>query len=375
MVVVLTTSIIALIIAYFHKMIKIKPLFLSLFALAFVLLTFLQAIHYNYGADYMGYYAYYQSYQGKSLSELKNLYALGSGAFKDIGWVVLNRLMPGEHGFFLLVIFISIIENLIYFKFITTYIEQEHWWKALAIYLFMTSYYVLNFSALRQGLTVSLCVLCVMLSSRGRLKASLILAAFTITIHMSAIVIIPVLFLSRLRLKNGKKYGIIIFISAIVLFFGNALVGNIFDLVIDKIPILGSHYGHYTEDIATDNSLGFGFVLHSVMYLVMIYHVITRFDEYNHEQKVIILLTCISFCIIPFQLRISGLISRIGYYFSVFQIVSVPMVYSKIHNPLVRYAVWFIYIFMMLYGYYNFFFVTQWSSESFSEFHTIFSVL
>lgn len=377
MVIVLITSIIALILVYFQKHVCFKQSKITLLGLAFTLITILQAIHYNYGSDYINYYNNYLLYkESSSVSQLLFLKSIGSGAFKDMGWVLINWLMPEPNGFFLLIIIISIIENIIYYKLIKAYTDKRHWWKSLAIYLFVTSYYVLNYSAIRQGFAVSLCILSIMLVLDDRIMSSLAVAVFAVTIHSSALVMIPFIVTSKLPLKNGCKYGTTILFISVVLFLGNTIVWGIFEHIIDLIPFLGNHYAHYVEDIpVTEKSLGLGFVLHSVMYMVLIYHVIVRFNEYSHNQRVVILLTCISYCIIPFQLTISGLVSRIGTYFSVFQIVAVPMVYSKIKDSMLRLGVGFIYVFMMLHGYYRFFFVTQWSSESFAEFQTIFSVL
>lgn len=376
MVIIISASLFSMFLAYLNKYVKIKQSKITVFGLVFILLTILQVIHYDFGTDYMGYYNDYMLYNGRSINYLKYLYYAGSGAFKDIGWVAINWIMPGENGFYLLVGIISIIQNAIYYKFITTYLDSRKWWEALGIYLFMTSYYVLNFSAIRQGFAVSLCVLSIMLVSKDKMKLSIIVAVIAATIHVSALVILPFIIMSKLPLKNGRKYGVIILVITAVLFLGNTLARNLFDRLIGMIPILERNYGHYVTDIQTSESfLGFGFLLNSVMYLILLFHVVMRFEEYNHSEKVIILLTCISFCILPFQMRITGLVSRVGTYFSVFQIAAVPLVYSKIKDRIIKMGAAFIYIFMMLYEYYEFFFVTKWSAEGFATFHTIFSVL
>ena len=111
------------------------------------------------------------------------------------------------------------------------------------------------------------------------------------------------------------------------------------------------------------------------MFIVLIYFVIVRFEELKFEQKLFVLLSCIDLCIIPFQVSLSGMMSRIEYYFLAFQVIAVPAVYTRLKNNAIRLGVSAIYVFYLLFGYYNFFFVTEWSAESYEHFHTIFDVI
>lgn len=373
MVVVISVSILAVMLTYLSSYSKRyqRPLF----ALAFFLVTILQVIHYDYGTDYMGYLADHMLYN-KSWKRLFYLRRIGHGAFKDMGWVLLQRCFPGEYGFFLFVGIISIIQNYIYYVLIKDYVVLKDRWKAMSIYLFTTNYYVLNFSGLRQGFAVALCVWSMLLASKDKLWRAIAVTLLAASIHVSASVFLPILLLSKLKLNHGRLYAAFFSFVAVALYLSTTLLGGIYTKIMGFFPLLSRNYGHYIETMsATGDSLGFGFLLNSIMYIIMIYFIYNRFEEFTKEQKIFLLLISVSFWLIPFSTQISGIISRLSTYFTVFEIAAVPLVYSKIRNNLIRKSVGFIYTFMMLFGYYNFFFISEWSSESYAAFKTIFSVI
>lgn len=373
MAVVILASILAVVLTYLSSRSKCHRR--SLFVLAFFLVTMLQAIHYDYGTDYMGYLSDHMLYS-KRWEELCYLYQVGHGAFKDIGWVFIQILFPGKYAFFLFVGMISIIQNYIYYVLIRDYVTPSNRWKAMAIYLFMTKYYVLNFSGLRQGFAVALCIGAMLLALKKKVWLALVIALLAISIHVSSIVFLPFIFLSKLNFNRGRLYAAIFSVAAVALYLSAALLDTIYTKIMGLFPLLGRNYGRYTVLMsATDDSLGLGFLMNSIMYIIMIYFIYKRFGEFTKEQKMFVMLVCIPFLLIPFSLHLSGIISRLNTYFAVFEIVTVPLVYSKIRNKVVRIGAGAVYTFMMMYAYYSFFFITEWSSESYATFKTILSAI
>lgn len=373
MVVVISVSILAVILTYFSSCSKYYQQLL--FAAAFFLVTILQVIHYDYGTDYMGYFTDHMFYS-RNWKELLYLRQIGHGAFKDMGWVLIARLFPGRYGFFLLVGIVSIIQNYIYYKLIKDYVIRKDRWKAMAIYLFTTNLYVINFSGIRQGFAVALCVWAILLASKDKLWFAVAITLLATGIHVSALVFLPFLFLSKLDLKRGRLYAVTFFVVAMALYLSTTLLGGIYAKIMGFFPLLSRNYGHYIKTMSsTGEPLGFGFLLNSVMYIIIIYFIYKKFEEFTKEQRIFLLLIGVSFWLIPFSTHISGIISRLSTYFTVFEIVAVPLVYSKIRNNVVRMGVGIIFAFMMMFSYYKFFFVSQWSSESYATFKTIFSAI
>ena len=372
MVIVFIVSIISVLFAYlsgrdnYYSKTKLQ--------LSFWGITLLQMIHYDYGHDYMGYYEDHLIYSAE-WDELLYLRGIKHGAFKDMGWVIINKLLPGEIGFYILVAIISVVQSYIIYVFIRDFVEKRQRWKALAIYLFTTSLYVMSFSAMRQALAVSLCVLSFMYATKEKYIQSVIVVLFAFSIHSSAIVMIPFLLLPRLKMRQGKLYALIIIVGAFVLYIGTPLVLHIYARFMNVFPILSRNYAGYIDSMgAVDGRVGLGWLLNSIVYFVIIWFIYHRFGEFTKGQQTMLLLVCVSFCLVPFSLYVSGIISRLETYFSIFEVAVIPLVYPKIRDKLVRSGVSIIYIFMMLYSYYNFFFVTKWSAESYSTFKTVFSV-
>lgn len=372
MIIVFICSLLSIIIAYLSSYKgKVTE---QLFKLSFFPITLLQMIHYDYGSDYMGYLDDHLTYYHKSFKEFLYLHSIESGSFKDMGWAVIGHFFPGKTGFFILVALLSLVQNIIYYKLIKEYVEPRLRWRALAIYLLGTSYYVLNFSSLRQGFVVAIAVYAIMLSCKDKIKYAIVLVLLAATIHGSVIVMLPFLFLSKFKLKDGKFLGNIIVCATFILFISKPIVSRFYTAIMKYVPILERRYRNYAISMkATDSSVGIGFFLNLVMYLIILYFIYRKFTEFPKEYRIFMLLAVVSLTVVPFQLNITGLMSRIGTYFAVFEIIVVPTLYSRIKDKYIRLGVHSIYIFMKLYAYYSFFFLTEWSAKSYRNFHTIFS--
>lgn len=282
MVTTISVSIIAVILAYISS--KPKYGLSILFKFAFIMVTLLQVIHYDFGSDYMQYYNQHFLYTG-TIKEFMRFSKMGYGAYRSIGWAVLNRLFPGKIGFFLIVALISIIENYIFYKLINQYSERKNWWKSFSIYIFMTNLYVINFSALRQGLSVALAVLAMMMVGKKKPMPAVVILIIAILFHSSAIVMIPFVLFSFISLGNGKKYAIIISVVSLLFFVSNTLVGDTFARLVQSIPYIGSQYGIYYENAQISGSLGVGFALRLVMFIIFLYFILQRYEEFSQEHK------------------------------------------------------------------------------------------
>ena len=123
----------------------------------FILLTILACIHYDYGNDYMKYYELAKSFDNMPF----DLMAIMEGEyFRDPGWVIINVLFNYVGGFFTLVAVLSIFQGAVFYRFIKGNVDKKWWWMGMYIYAICTSFYVLNFSMLRQGLAVAIFLAC-----------------------------------------------------------------------------------------------------------------------------------------------------------------------------------------------------------------------
>ena len=152
MIVVLIVSLVAMILTFLDS----RKILDGGMAWSFVLLTVLAAIHYEFGNDYKDYMLLYQSHMSPGV----NLKLIFSGnVYKDYGWAFLEYIFKDIGGFFTLVAVLSVVQNIIYFRFIKEYVMRPWWPLSIFIYLFVTNYYLINMSMLRQGFTVALGIL------------------------------------------------------------------------------------------------------------------------------------------------------------------------------------------------------------------------
>ena len=341
-----------------------------LFELGFCLLALIACIHYNYGTDYPNYYYLFNhDYNYSSFASVL------ANTEKEPGWAFINWILPKPYGFFILVALVSIIENYVFFKLIKLHIPTKLLWAATGLYVGITSFYLLNFSMLRQGVAIAIVVYSAICLDKRKWIQSVILVTIASTIHLSALVFVPFMLLFILPLKNGKPIVISVIVATIMLFLVQGLAGDLFASFAETDWSL-AQYSLYQERIAADNaSVGLGFLFNSVKYVVFFYFLLFKFDDFSHGEKVFLVLSCIPFCLVPFQLEVSGLVGRIGIYFSSFQIITIPITYSRIKSPFYKTAVIFLLLVMTFNAYYNFF-MNSWATERYNiPFRTIFEVI
>ena len=147
MYIVITCSLIAILLTYLDS----RKIINGGMKWGFILVTLLAVIHYDYGNDYMAYYNLYK--QIESFASLGDL--ISSDFYRDAGWSVVNYLFRYLGGFFSLVAVISIFQGVVFYKSINRFLPRHLWAFGIFIYLVTTSFYLLNFSMLRQGFVIA----------------------------------------------------------------------------------------------------------------------------------------------------------------------------------------------------------------------------
>lgn len=362
---VLFVSLIALLLTYLEQKNTLKY---GMF-LGFSLLFLIAAIRYNYGNDYVGYYDIYRDIVSYPLS-INDI--LNRGYRYEPGWILLNYLSKPIGGFFALSAFVALIENLVYYRFIKKYVPIDYWVLAVFIYVFSSNFYLLNMSMLRQGLAISLFVWSFDYIKDHRLIIALLVSFLAWSIHRSAIVLFPFVLLPYVMKKQALAPVFAVIIGALFILFilANNVTEGVYNSVLQYVD-MQDYSDYYGEDQQSVN-YGIGFIINLIPFLLLLYYLL-KGKVSAVWQRILVVLASVSTLIIPFG-EIVPMIGRIGMYFSAFSIAAMPIVFKWIPRRNLAYITLFLYVFMTLYGYWNFFHSDVWT-RSYKEYHTIFEIL
>lgn len=245
--------ILSLVIAYFYELTR-KKIFTNL--LLFILFIFC-GLRYKVGNDY-------ESYQNI-------FYAIKSGFESYV-----------EPGFYLLNIIFSKTNNGFYYVFgIVSFVTIYLYLRALikfrvvllgVFFLFTAEYLFFINDIIRQGLAIAIFLnLISAISSNKTIKIYIIVLISTFTIHYSAIVLLLVNFLKRIKVNN-LVWAVLITLSAILYFLG--YFKNSFPLLIGLIPYYGERYlvlqeGEFLDNVELGSGLGVLFKYITYMFVAV----------------------------------------------------------------------------------------------------------
>lgn len=339
-----------------------------LFKLAFLFITIIACIHYNFGTDYDNYYDLFRELSRYSFEEVLQLNIV----HVEPGWAFLNILfshLGDPLGFFVLVCLLNIIQNYIYYVFIKKYVCPKYRWLALTIYLFSSTFYILNFSMMRQGLAVSLVVLATMLLSNQKYLYALLIVLLSSCIHKSALIFLLAFPVGLCKFENSRALLVILWGGVIIAFASSSMISSIYSSVIG-LQVFEKYQGY--EDFGT-TSIGVGFFINLLPYLVITCMVFNK-KILSKSMFYMSIIMFLSLILNAFTLKIT-LIGRLLFYFSVFSIVVIPNLYKQIKSQPIRLCLIFIYLFMILSGYSDYFKPSNWAYEDYKTFHTVFEAM
>lgn len=318
--------------------------------LGFLLVTFLYCIHYDYGTDYMTYYVEFNRVVRSKLSFM-DVFDLDNWRNGEYGWGLLQWIFAhlGSNGFFAMVALNSIVENLIIYKVIRKYLDRTYWSFAVFVYLFSSSFYLLGFSMMRQWLAMCLFVFAIDLMMERKILWSVVVVYLASTIHHTATILLPFVFVPFMPLRFSRYYGLaMLCLFAILMLVGDALNSTLGILMIQSDTI--EDYITNYESFDANKSFGIGFCLNAIPFVLSIYYLIKVDDS---KYKLLILLSCIGTMIVPFSQNLA-MVKRMSLYFTLFSVLTIPIVYNIISNKTLRYILIAVFVLMQIVGYYGF---------------------
>lgn len=297
------------------------------FAIMAFLLTFLLvALRYYVGYDYDVYNYYY-------LQGAKWLADIGL----EPGFVAIVAILRslGADSFWL---FFWFGFGIIYFIIRGIKLYTDNVRLAFLIYLLIPGLFINSLSIIRQALAIAILFNAYYYCYYHRYRTFAFLSLLAFLFHYSSVLVIPFMLLAP-RLSNRVKLMICIGVPTSLILYQI----NFIDIFISAI-LGGSKFIVYTEYEDGGASLIKLLVLNVCMLFYLLFY--KRMDNFNRSllalavMGLLLLNACASV----------GAITRISYYFKVFEIVIVANIISYIRNPINRYCAYvgiFIYFFVM----------------------------
>lgn len=290
---------------FLYKQIDFKAKYL----LCFLVLLIVAGFRWNVGTDYINYESIFEVYQSGNDPYWTNF---------EIGFALLNKCIAAIANSQVLFLVSSYIT--LYYIFKT--IKENSIDPFLSIFLFYTLYsYCDSLNIVRQYIAMAICFSALKNLKENELKKyvfKIILACF---FHASAICMLPIYFLSKLKVKTSLY--IILFTLVLLLF---ASYNYFIELIIKIFPQY-SIYLNYEAGGATINLL-FLFINFILLIWVRVFLKKRGIPE-PKEHSLYMNICFLGWCTYFFS-SINTMFSRIGSYFFLFSILSIPYCLSQL---------------------------------------------
>lgn len=326
--------------------------------IAFTLIILLSGFRYNFGADYMNYLQMFK--EVAAYPDLNYIFHLYDTPFDkpggtELGWVLLCWLFK-PFGFNTFVFFTSVITNIVYYRFIKSYVSRKWYWLALFVYMFDTNLFFVPLSMMRQSLAMVVFVYSFKYIVDKKNIQALLLVLLASMFHQSALVLIPFAFLGFLSRVNGKITSIAYVMFFLLLLGTKDLTSNIIMSAL-SLSSFEAYAGYFTKMEAAD-AFGLGFASRLVTFFIPFLFYYSD-ESQRFPNRLSTLMSGMSFLIAPFTL-IMGFLGRIDYYFSIYNIVAIPLLFGWFKKGIICYGLIIIYIAYTLYSYNQFFKIPDW---------------
>ncbi len=345
-----------------------------------VIFVFL-ALRYDYGNDYMAYlnrfeeFGFYYSRRAVDVAEM----------WWEPGWVLLNILFQPV-GFFALVMFTSLLNCVVIYRFIRNFVPAQYQWLSVFLYVFTPSLLLIPASAMRQNMAILLFLVAIEFLYKKRLVEFYLLVAAGWTFHESALLMVPIAALAFFNFRINKFFAVLcICIYASLYVYGD----QVFSFITSVTGAWLEKYEYYEGGKTSYINLGLGLSYSIVLFVSVLYFAgveLKKPEEAEDEEvlprqfglcadqaarQLLFKLAIVSFMFTPMGFTLA-IVSRINLYFLPVMIVVYPLVALTTRNALYRLMFLGSLIPFTLYKFVTFFSLPTWFRK-FGTYQTIFS--
>ena len=310
----------------------------------FMILFLFMAFRYDYGNDYMNYL-----YNHALMNE--GVYAWGAS---DFLFYLLNISVPN---FFVLIIVISLFYIISVWFLIRNNLEIKQYWFALLILLINPYIFLVQLSSLRQTLAICFFIFAVNFAIKRKLIPYVVFILLATGMHSSAIILLPLYFI--LTDKHFKKK----YVFATMAILLTLIFTPMFDIIANEVlEYMPNHYRYYYNQ-SLQNSLR-ATLISSVYFFLIAFNI----GKLKGKEIIYGKLSLISTIISVLAVKVS-MITRIGMFFDIFTIVTIPQIFNRIDKKIYKQLLFIMLIAIYILRYYSFFTNPLW--DSFWNYKTI----
>lgn len=356
MIVLIFFSLLAILLTYQESTGKMKYGMLY----GFIFLWLIYAIRDQYGTDFDNYYYNFHSNARLSFGQILKE--------PEPGWALLNKLFE-PLGFYWFSSFVGFVICYSVYFFIKNNLPLKNRVFAVFVFTFTSSLYPLSFSMMRQSFAMAIFLFIWKYVERRQFTKTIALLLAACTIHTSSVVLFFVLFVFRLNQNNIKIFSSIAVILFIAFFMSVEFMGDILTSVLSLDIFTAYVLEHGNREGSSSYGIGFALItLPMAISLIQLYR-----KAIPAPYLGLVVISCIGTLLMPFG-KINNLIIRISYYFTIYTIVSIPLVYSTVVNRMLKKMFIFLYILVTIVSYYRFFTDPVFSGK-YLVYHSIFENL
>lgn len=321
-----------------------------------------------WGNDMLGYYLQFQQINRVD-NNLLDLASIDYRDGKEYGWIILNILCK-PIGFFGMQMILAVFQNYVVYTFIKRNVTSHWYWFATFLYGFGTNFMVLSASMMRQSLAMAIFLFASSYIAQKKIIPSILLVLFAASMHQSALILLPFCFLGYLKVNFGR-YDLFWIGAALVLwmFLAESMLSGIVGSLIASETF--DNYDIYMGEFVEESGTGLGILFNCLLTCLLLAHI--RYVS-NPEYKNIFILGSVAILFVPLM-NFASLVSRLGYYFSMFTIAGYPIIMRNwVFNRYIKICIILFVIFLNIRSFFGFFYSDVWH-KSYFEYHTIFEDL
>lgn len=296
------------------------------------LLALLSGTRYHLGGyDYSNY-----EYMFRLVPNLSNLnviaYIRENGLIgNDVGWTLLNSIIKSMgFNFYGLTLFVAIFFWFTFYFVLRNYINNLNIFIVIAMYKYLLD---VSFIYMRQSVAVAIFILSIRYILKRKLILYMLLVVLAATIHFSAVILIPIYWITKIKItRKGLLWYSIIFSFSFILVIGRVDILS----KLDFFSQLLSGSGAQKISEAANGTL-YGEVsllssgLHLVEFLIVDFALIKNFDKLKLNNEKQLLMVKLYMLMLPIYtiFATSPIIVRYGFYFLFTYAVIIDWLISK----------------------------------------------